>query len=110
MTSLLAVVVLTTMAGLVASLWACADVLSLPTAIFRAARVKRVRWLGALAGAILVIVVSGSVLAFGNAPKAVPAICWLGFVVGGIVGLVLGAWYLGVVRPWVAAQLRFAER
>jgi hypothetical protein len=108
--SIFFVVILTATAGFIASMWALVDVLRRPKVLFRVAHVTKYRWLVGMALVVVVTVGSGTMAALRHAPYRLGQLGWLGIAVGGIVGLITGSWYLAIVRPWVAAQLRFAER
>jgi hypothetical protein len=78
--------------------------------LFRVAHVNKRKWLVGLASLVVAMVVCGVVVAIGHAPRALPLLCWAVLLLASLLGLTLGGWYLGIVRPWVASQLRFAQR
>jgi hypothetical protein len=103
------VVILTVGAGLVIGLWAFADVVFRPTALFRVARVRKFVWLPGLALPVLLMVLGGASFMAHDAVRGSAFLGWVGLVTGAVFSIPLGGWYLAVVRPWVAAQLRFAQ-
>lgn len=107
--SLRVVVILTVGAGLVVGLWAFADVVVRPTALFRAARVRKYLWLPGLALPVLLMILGGAAFMAHHAVRGSMFLGWVGLVSGALLALPFGGWYLAVVRPWVVAQLRFAR-
>ena len=98
--------------ALIVSAWGFLDLLPRPSPAYKVAHVSKDRWLLVLGLSALTILISTLCLLL-----IVPAIVFIGIdavacVVGlvGLVGLVGGAWYLAMVRPWIADQIRFAQR
>lgn len=116
--SILTVAMTTTVAGFLITLWAWCDLVRRPDAMFRAAHVKKYPWLFGFSALTAIMISCGLAIAvgtqtasvFGKIGLAFSSFWWLGLVGGGIAGMVLGGWYLGIVRPWVAVQLHFARR
>jgi hypothetical protein len=116
--SILTTAITTTVAGFLIMLWAWCDVARRPDAMFRAAHVKKYPWLFGFSALAVVMISCGIALAvgthassvFGKVGLALSSFGWLGLVGGGFAGLVLGGWYLAIVRPWVAVQMHFARR
>ena len=116
--SILTVAITTSVAGFLITLWAWCDVVRRPDATFRAAHVKKDPWLFGFSALAAVMISCGLALAvgthaasaFGKIGPVLSSFGWLGLVGGGIAGLVLGGWYLRIVRPRVAVQLHFARR
>ncbi len=81
------------------------DVVRRPSLAYRTAHVSKHRWLLTLGLSATTLLVSSLCLLL-----IAPASVLLGLdAIACMVGLVGGAWYLAIVRPWVAAHIRGAR-
>jgi hypothetical protein len=116
--SILTVAITTSTAGFLVTVLAWYDIARRPDAMFRVAHVKKYPWLLGCSAIATVMVACGVAMAAGTHTSSalgkvglvLASFGWFGLVGGGCAGLVLGGWYLGIVRPWVALQLDFARR
>ena len=90
----------------IVSAWGFLDLLARPSLACRVAHISKSRWLFALGSAAVAILLSALFLLL-----VVPATVFIGLgAMACLVGLIGGAWYLTMIRPWVAAQVGFARR
>jgi hypothetical protein len=85
------------------------DLIRRPRLVFRVARVTKIGWI-----LLLGISMAGIIASLVVSLYAAPANRIWDFAILGsapcVVGLIGGAWYLAIVRPWVAAQVSFARQ
>jgi hypothetical protein len=92
--------------ALIGSAWGFLDLVVRPSPACKVAHVSKDRWLLVLGLSALTILTSTLCLLL-----IVPASVFIGIdAVACVVGLVGGAWYLAMVRPWIADQIRFVRR